>query len=241
MWLARCRLTIHEPLFFATREIGRLYETGRYLHNYALTYALGLATAPFFNALQVPRYAEQIGPLNDQEVYVSPAQPLEVTFQLATFKYGEEELHVEMLQATRNTPSFGRAKEIAPGSRFECFVLSPQPLKLPRWVRLGKWHSKAQVDAQVVETKLAEGPFTCPVPLNPLDVPATMLRTFDVISMPPSSLLGNARLDGAFYQLSPGVGIPAGLRYGFPQPPKATKATKEPKAPRAPKTPKAPK
>jgi len=44
------RLVLHESLFFATREIGRLYETGRYLHNYALTYALGLATSPYFHA-----------------------------------------------------------------------------------------------------------------------------------------------------------------------------------------------
>jgi len=47
MHLYLCRLTFHENLFYATREMGRLYETGRYLHNYALTYALGLAVAPY--------------------------------------------------------------------------------------------------------------------------------------------------------------------------------------------------
>ena len=36
-----CRLVLHENLYYATREVGRLYETGRCLHNYALTYALG--------------------------------------------------------------------------------------------------------------------------------------------------------------------------------------------------------
>jgi len=224
MWLAQCRVTIHEPLFYATREIGRLYETGRYLHNYALTYALGLAHSSFFNAEQVPHYAPDLAVLNEQPVYVSPAQPLDVHFQLATFKYGEEQLHVEMLQATRNTPSFGRAKEIAVGSRFECYVVSDHPIALPRWIRLGKWHSKALVAVEQVAVKEKTGPFVCPVPLNPLDVPRGMLRTFDIISMPPASLVTNARLEGAFYDLGHGLGLPIGMRYTFPPPDPAKKA-----------------
>src|SRR5829696_3483226 len=111
MHIYRCRIMLHEPLFFATREIGRLYETGRYLHNYALTYALGLVQSPWFHAEQVPHYADDLVPLHDI-CYVTPAAPAQVTFQLATFKYGEELLHVEMEQASRNTPSFGRAKEL---------------------------------------------------------------------------------------------------------------------------------
>lgn len=136
MHLYACHLTLHEPLFFATREMGRLYETGRYLHNYALTYALGLVQAPWFNAEQIPRYPQDLAPLNGA-VYVTPAMPERAIFQLATFKYGEEVLHVEMRQAERNTPSFGRAKELGPESTFQCYVLSEQPLKLPRWIRLG--------------------------------------------------------------------------------------------------------
>src|SRR4051794_30003191 len=106
MQITSCRLTLHESLFYATREIGRLYETGRYLHNYALAYAFGLARAPFFCAEQVPTYAADLDVLNQNGVYITPAQPLVTTYQLATFKYGEEALHVEMLQGTRNTPSF---------------------------------------------------------------------------------------------------------------------------------------
>jgi len=218
MWLARCRLTTHEPIFYATREIGRLYETGRYLHNYALTYALGLAQSPFFNPEQIPHYAADLRPLNAKQIYVSPAQPLAVSFQLATFKYGEEILHVEMQQATKNTPSFGKVKEIAPGSRFECFVLSAMPLPLPRWIRLGKWHSKVRLEVEPLAVVVANKSFACPVPLNPLDIPAEMLRTFDIISMPPSSLVANARLEGECYDLGGGLGLPKHLAYGIPQP-----------------------
>jgi CRISPR-associated protein Csc1 len=215
MHIYHCLLTVHEPLFFATRELGRLYETGRYLHNYALTYALRQASAPWFHAEQVPHYAEDLQPLNGQ-LYVTPAEPKQVTFQLATFKYGEEELHVEMQQAERNTPSFGRAKELAPESTFRCYVLSAAPIALPRWIRLGKWHSKALVETEEIADQQRSGEYITATALNPLDVPAGVLRAFDIISMPPASLIANARCFGEYYEVERGVGLPVGMRYTFP-------------------------
>ncbi|NJN18908.1 MAG: type I-D CRISPR-associated protein Cas5/Csc1 [Oscillochloris sp.] len=216
MHIIECRLTLHEPLFFATREIGRLYEAGRYLHNYALTYAFGLALSPWFHREQVPHYAEDLLPLRDK-IYVTPAAPERSTFQLTTFKYGEEILHVEMRQAERNTPSFGRAKELAPESRFVCYVLSAEPLQLPRWIRLGKWHSKTLVETTVLDVKERDGSYTAACPLNPLDVPANMLRAFDMISMPPASIVANARCAGPHYALPGGRGLPVGMQYTFPK------------------------
>ena len=43
MLITVCRLVLHDYLYYASREMGRLYETEKYLHNYGLTYALGLA------------------------------------------------------------------------------------------------------------------------------------------------------------------------------------------------------
>ncbi|MFM6191875.1 type I-D CRISPR-associated protein Cas5/Csc1, partial [Planktothrix sp.] len=44
----RCTIELHDSLYFATREIGRLYETEPILHNYALCYALGLIDNPSY-------------------------------------------------------------------------------------------------------------------------------------------------------------------------------------------------
>lgn len=216
MYVLRCVLTLHEPLFFATRETGRLYETGRYLHNYALTYALGLAQAPYFNLVQVPRYAADLKVLIERECYVTPGQPLMLNYQLATIKYGDERTHTEMLQGRLNTPSFGRAKEIAPESTFQCYVLSATPIRLPRWIRLGKWHSKTLVEVEEIAVQCGNGDYIAACPLNPLDVPPDVLRAFDIISMPPSSLVANARCSGEHYVIERGQGIPLGLRYTFP-------------------------
>ncbi len=222
MRLYLLRLTFHENLFYATREAGRLYETGRYLHNYALTYALGLASAPYFHAQQVPNYAEELAALNEQGVYVTPARGLLLKFELATFKLADNAYHVRMAPGSRNTPSYGRAKEIAVGSQFEFAVLSSQPLRLPGWVRMGLWLSKARVEclAEVELSEILQAEETASLPLNPLDVPGN-LRVYDLISMPPSSLVDHARVEGRWLKARVGerdFRLPAGMRYNFPPP-----------------------
>jgi CRISPR-associated protein Csc1 len=220
MHVTRCRLTLHENLFYATREIGRLYETGRYLHNYGLTYALGYAVAPYFNAAAVPRYAEDLSPLNTQQLYVTPARPIEVTFELSTFKYADNHYRVKMEPSGRNTPSFGRAKELAVGSVFEFAILSATTHSLPSWIRLGKWMSKAalQVTEQLTVKQQSTGSFVCAWPINLLDLPRdTKVLAYDMISMPPVSLLDRVHLSGSYLHLSDGSYVPAGLAYRFPK------------------------
>jgi len=219
MRLYLCRLTFHENLFYATREIGRLYETGRYLHNYALTYALGLAVAPYFHAQQVPGYAEELSPLNSRGIYVTPARGTSVRYELATFKYADNAYRVKMAPSSRNTPSYGRAKEIAVNSQFEFAVLSRESLTLPRWVRMGLWRSKALLEclAEVELRTLGRGEYVASFPLNPLDVSGG-LRVYDLISMPPSSLVEHARVETEWLSAEVAgrtVLVPAGMSYRF--------------------------
>lgn len=215
-----CRLTLHESLFYATREIGRLYETGRYLHNYALTYALGLATAPYFSPTQIPRYAEQLAPLNERGIYVTPARGTHIEYQLATFKYADNAYHVEMEKGSRNTPSFGRAKEISAGSVFEFAVLSAhEAVQLPKWIRLGLWRSKAEVayiEAAAQSEKWSEA--RAAYPLNPLDL-LGQPRAFDLISMPPASLIDYTVVQTEWWVWSAEGDVrrlPTQLAYRFP-------------------------
>lgn len=219
MQLYLCRLTFHENLFYATREMGRLYETGRYLHNYALTYALGLAVAPYFHAQQVPRYAEDLRPLNERGVYVTPARGTSIRYELVTFKYAANAYRVKMAPSSRNTPSYGRAKEIAVDSQFEFAVLSREPLMLPRWVRMGLWRSKALLECttEAELRTLGQGEHVASLPLNPLDV-SGRLRVYDLVSMPPSSLVEHAQIDTEWLSAEVNgqiVLVPAGMSYRF--------------------------
>ena len=49
MHIYHLELTLQDTVYFATRELGRLYATENYLHNYALTYALGKVVITIHN------------------------------------------------------------------------------------------------------------------------------------------------------------------------------------------------
>ncbi len=230
----RCTLELHDSLYFATREIGRLYETEPVLHNYGLCYALGFVDSDrhsttvaeehayrYFCPEQVPKYEEHLAPLNQQGIYVTPARAVHHAAVLNTWKYANNNYHVEMEKTQKNIPSFGRAKEIAPESQFEFFVISRNPLTFPRWIRLGKWMSKAEVAANELQNPKRQSAkeFTFPYPLNPLDVMFTnQVLSYDTINMPPVSLIRNVRMVGEYYTfegLSEPLNLPASMQYRF--------------------------
>ena len=111
--ITRCRWELHDSLYFATREMGRLYETEPVVHNYALTYALGLAQSPYHTPEQIPQYAEDLGPLNEAGIYVTPARMLAAEFVLSTWKYASNWYHVDMAKSSSNKPGYGPAKKIS--------------------------------------------------------------------------------------------------------------------------------
>jgi len=221
MQLTLYQLTFHENLFYATREVGRLYETGRCLHNYALTYALGLASAPYFQAQQIPAYAEELGVLNSQGIYVTPARGVKLNYQLVTFKFADNAYRVKMQPSSRNVPSYGRAKEAAVGSAFELAVIHPQAFIAPRWIRMGLWRSKALLELLgSAELKPASGSLhVASLPLNPLDVEGEF-KLYDLISMPPSSLVEHAQLETDWLMAEVAnrtVYLPARMKFNFHQ------------------------
>jgi CRISPR-associated protein Csc1 len=200
MLITICHLTLHDYLFYASREMGRLYETEKYLHNYGLTYALGLAKSPYTNLAQVPRYSEDLDGMNKQGVYVTPAHPLRYTFSFSTFKMANVNYYNFTPQISSNQVVFGRSKELAPESTFEFFVLSGKEVALPHWVRLGKWMSKAHVDIKaqgVARTK--QGTFRADGALNPLDL-SLLPENCNIVAMAPASLITNVFCTGSYYE-----------------------------------------
>jgi len=220
-------LTLSEVTFFATREVARLYLTEPYLHNYALTYALGLASSEYHDTVHAPRYAEQLQAVNELGVYVTPGKPEKVSFSAHTFKFADVRYHVQMEQSSVNIPTFGRARELGPESVFRAYVLSQHPIRdvysrlgrpVPSWVRLGKWMSKAAVEWSKVEASERSDDFQVAQPLNALDVPQRPLL-YDLVNMPPVSLIKGARFHGPHLNLTSGVQLPMGMAYRFPSDP----------------------
>lgn len=196
MRLYDCQLTFHDNLFYETRTLGRLYETGRLLHNIALCYALGFAQTSYHHAVDAPNYAEELAALNAAGVYVTPAGGEDIHYVVHTFKFGDERSAIFMKRSNANIPTFGRAKEISVGSRFRFGVLSEPELNFPHWIRMGLWLSKARLQVTEIQhlRQVQGGEQTVSLyPLNPRDLPdSANLRLFDLVSMRPNSLVENA-------------------------------------------------
>ncbi|HLI68717.1 MAG TPA: type I-D CRISPR-associated protein Cas5/Csc1 [Ktedonobacteraceae bacterium] len=218
MLITVCRLELHDFLFYASREMGRLYETERYLHNYGLTYALGLARSPYANLAQVPRYAEDLHLLNEQGIYLTPAYPLRYTFAFHTFKMASVSYYTFTPQISSNQVVFGRSKELAPESCFEFFALSEREIKLPRWIRLGKWMAKARIEIVAHGTaQIKQGDYQASGALNPLDL-ASQPENCNIVAMAPASLITNMYATGSYYELSLAgndqvIRLPVGMSY----------------------------
>ncbi|MEG4419706.1 type I-D CRISPR-associated protein Cas5/Csc1 [Microcoleus sp. LAD1_D5] len=230
-FIYRCQIELHDSLYFATREIGRLYETEPVIHNYALCYALGLVDSEIYSTTvseedsyryfcpeQVPKYEPHLTALNQQGIYVTPGRSLSHSSTLNTWKYANNNYHVEMEKTQKNIPSFGRTKEIAPESKFEFFLISEKSLKLAKWIRLGKWMSKAAVEIveqKEVKRSPSETDFIFPYLLNPLDVMFShQVISYDVVNMPPVSLIQNVKMLGRYYEFDK-LKIPACMEYRF--------------------------
>ena len=227
----RCQIELHDSLYFATREIGRLYETEPVIHNYALCYALGLVDSEiyattvaeedsyrYFCPEQIPKYEQHLTALNQQGIYVTPARSIFHSSTLNTWKYANNNYHVEMEKTQKNIPSFGRTKEIAPESKFEFFIISEKALKLAKWIRLGKWMSKAAVEImeqKEVKRSQSATDIIFPYLLNPLDVMFShQVISYDVVNMPPVSLIQNVKMLGLYYEFDK-LKIPGCMTYRF--------------------------
>ncbi len=233
MKLYQCKLTLHDNVFFATREMGILYETEKYLHNWALSFALfETAYIPRPYRLkgaiaQKPTYLDtsqeqNLIHLNTAGIYVFPALPLIWSYQVNTFKAAQVPYYGKSVQfggdgAKRNYPiNYGRAKELAIGSKYKTYIASRQPIEIPHWIRLGKWSAKIRVDTtEIADFKERTGEYITKHPLNPLDLPkSSTLLLYNRIVMPPASLVSQAQISGDYWQLPDHTCLPRGASYG---------------------------
>lgn len=114
MEVYRYSLQFEDYVFFATTERGKVFETGWFVHNYALTYALGLALSNYREEPQKPEYDAQLNPLNQAGLYITPAVVLDVTrYRINQFNTMSETYILER-EKSPGYPAWGFAKMFRP-------------------------------------------------------------------------------------------------------------------------------
>ena len=234
----RAELTLMEHTFFASREVGIYYETEPLIGNYALAYALGLCASPYYwNG--PPRYKEDLGPLNSKGIYVTPGtiEPGSLRYVLSQFnaqtdsyffRFDQNAIGTDPAKKARaaNFPQSGKIRMLGLGSKAFFFLINEQGgiLRLPTYIRLGKFNSKARVvwekltlcATEPVEQDNQQLDFL----INAVDLPPETvqhLHGFSMYNIHPAPLLSRCHLEGSFWQCATRTGdvyLPAGMRFG---------------------------
>ncbi len=232
-------LTLKEHTFFASREIGIFYESEPLIGNYALAYALGLCAAPY-DWSGPPRYKEDLGPLNDRGLYVTPAtfEPDRLRYAISQFNAQTDSYYFrfdqnaiasdrEKKSRAANFPQSGKIRMLGLESQAYFFLLNRQgiELNLPSYIRLGKFNSKARVVWEKLTLKSTQPVRLEDVALdfllNAVDLTPDMaanLRAFSVYNVHPAPLLSRCHLSGSFWHCGTRAGediyLPEGMRFG---------------------------
>ncbi|WP_413167533.1 type I-D CRISPR-associated protein Cas5/Csc1 [Capilliphycus salinus ALCB114379] len=228
-----------EPVFFASRELSDTYYTEGVIGNYALAYAMGLAKSSYRLTGQEtgrPTYREDLVPLANQ-CYILPAWPAQekVTFRFERFNAlsdsywyamtnnrvatAREDLPLKRTGKKPNTyrasnfPQTGRLRMIERGNRFHTLIFGE--CKLPEYIRLGKFMSKVRVNPlKALEVvNLPADNYQTKAYLNAADLPRNIsLLVFDLIAMPPASLIKNLQFHGEAWQAGEYI-VPANTQF----------------------------
>ncbi|MGH2458610.1 MAG: type I-D CRISPR-associated protein Cas5/Csc1 [Chloroflexota bacterium] len=231
MQIHRAELTLLEPTFFASREVSAFFQTEPLLGNYALAYALGLCQSPYHRS-GGPRYREDLEALNREDVYVTPGTFRQETIRFTVtqfnalsdtywYRFDQNATTLDRREKARpaNFPQSGRIRMLGRGCRAVFYLLDnrDRDRRPPRYVRLGKFDSKARIDwARPTWTIEERDAVDVPFLLNPRDLPGgDTLRVFTLHAIHPTPLTSRTRLSGRFYRLADDTLLPDGMRFGL--------------------------
>jgi len=196
--LWQCDLTLRDYLYFATVTRGHTMETGQFIHNYSLTYALGWAKSEWRQERKGPLYAEQLG--NVKGIYVTPARLLTENCTVVPYR-AETESYASSVVPDSKARSYRTIKCFGPGSVFRFYVITRSDLdEIPPLIRLGKYMAKAEIAKQLpVELEIMEGDYTTSTLLNWDDMAVRPILCDVIVYALPGRLIENARFSGNRY------------------------------------------
>lgn len=223
--LFRLEITAEDPIFFSTREANKRINTGRYLHNYALTYSLIYASgetdklSKYSQKIEKenrkgPKYLEDLSELN---FYIFPAEPVNVSFTSEKVNT-QSEGYREEISGERGKRYFTghTLKRIDTGSNFETFLIAESDIEIPNFARLGKFMSKIKIEMEELdyqEKGVQEEKITSV--LNALDTPEEFeseAKNLKVEKMRPTPIILSAVYSGKAFVTEDEV-IPSDVGY----------------------------
>jgi CRISPR-associated protein Csc1 len=215
MQIYRGTIDLLDYVFYATVERGKVYETGAFVHNYALSYALGLAqgdTYTYAQLKQEPHYVDELTPLNDS-LYITPGAPQQISHRLIQWNTIREGYAFPGKLPSVGYPDWGFVRVLRPGCRFVFYLLASDLANLPdapalqhlvagrtARVRLGKFLGKVRLQLeQATKVIEQEGAFHTEALLNWRDLQADPVVCDVIATSLPTRLVARAHFEGEPY------------------------------------------
>jgi CRISPR-associated protein Csc1 len=217
MQIYRGTLELLDYVFYATVERGKVYETGAFIHNYALAYALGLVrgeTYTYARLKQSPHYQVELAPLNGQ-IYLTPGTPRRIVHRLVQWNTISEGYAFPGKAPSIGYPDWGFARVLRPGCVFTCYALLHKDVSLPEapalhdllagrmaYVRLGKFSGKARLRLEAASKVMkCKGAFLADTLLNWRDLKSDPIVCDVLPTSLPTRLINRAHFDDeTFYE-----------------------------------------
>ncbi len=202
-------------VFYATMERGKVFETGSYIHNYALAYALRIATPPAYSHLkQKPNYESELRRANEVGIYITPAKPIRAMHRQVQFNTIADFYGFPKKPQSIGYPDWGFIRVLKPESSFEFFIVQKEALpqnefellKRATWgesiyVRFGKFPGKAKISLEKADqiSEQIKGDFNSNLLLNWRDLRNEPKHSDIFPSSLPTKLIENAFFEECEY------------------------------------------
>ena len=227
MKIFSAEITLVDRLFFRHRELDKLVETSRNIHNYALTYsiynAIGKPLVNYMSLQDSPTYKSDLQGVKDLGFYITPAKALDISYTMETTNVKSEKYTEKMGEDRGKTYPSGHKLKLADiGSKYLAIVFLGKgcEIEFPHNIRLGKLMSKAKVDWKELDFSKKNGDFEINHPLNPMDLPEDFkehVKSADYLRMSPTGLIKNISVsDHGYYHLNNGdfeITLPTNMEY----------------------------
>lgn len=208
-----CTLTVLGRLLYASRELGHLVDTGDYVLNSALYYALGFSRGNYVNIGNKPNYIDETSEVCDR-LYITPAAPVDMLTHLTTTYNARPDQYAVVNykakddpNARYNIPRYGRERAINQQNIFRFYIL-PYHIdaerlvsEIPTYVRLGKKRSKCKMRCRVMDSTLSSGVFTANHPFGLYDYDGVPIANLISRKMRPTPLILQGTYKGDYMRI----------------------------------------
>ena len=181
MKIQEVKIKLMENVFYCSSELGNEFRTYGLIGNTALPYALHLSPSPY-KKFKTPQYKKHFQELREKGIYITPVTFKDpIDFKTSRFNSIPERYnHAWNFTRTgkakndkrrkENFPDEGWFKLLRKGNIGFFYIISPNGIDVPDYIRIGKFMSKCKLQSKEKKSKEVKGKLKTDIYLRAEDI-----------------------------------------------------------------------